>query len=69
VARRVGDGWSTPVNLGPEVNGQGDEGCAAFSPDGKYFFFCSNREQRATRGEDAPWSIYYMEARFLLRPR
>ncbi len=69
VAKRDGDGWFAPVNLGPDINDLDDASCAAFSPDGKYFFFCSNREQRATLGEDAPWSIYYMEARFLMLPR
>ncbi len=68
-ARRTPDGWSTPVNLGADINDLGDEGCAAFSPDGRYFFFCSNREQRATLGEDAPLSIYYLETRFLQLPR
>lgn len=69
VAKRVGDAWSTPMNLGPDINDLDDASCAAFSPDGKYFFFCSNREQRATLGENAPWSIYYMEARFLMLPK
>ena len=69
VAKREGVGWSVPMNLGPDINDLDDASCAAFSPDGKYFFFCSNREQRATLGDDAPWSIYYIEARFLMLPK
>jgi hypothetical protein len=69
VSRREGDGWSVPVNLGPEVNSMAQESRPSFSPDGRYFFFSSNRARVATVGDDAPWSLYYMEAKYLLLPR
>jgi hypothetical protein len=43
VARRSGDSWSEPRNLGDAVNSTGSEYGAKPSPDGKYLFFCSNR--------------------------
>ncbi len=33
--------WDNPVNLGPEVNTQYDEGGIYITPDGKTLFFCS----------------------------
>ena len=33
--------WSTPVNMGPEINKTGDELCPIVDPDGKYFFYSS----------------------------
>jgi hypothetical protein len=35
--------WSTPLNMGPEVNSKFTERFAKVSPDGKYLFFGSNR--------------------------
>jgi tetratricopeptide (TPR) repeat protein len=34
--------WGKPVNLGPEVNSEYDEGAMFLAPDGKTLFFCSN---------------------------
>ena len=35
--------WTTPVNLGPAVNGPGDDWCPAISPDALRLIFQSNR--------------------------
>jgi Tol biopolymer transport system component len=45
VAQRhsVEDPWGTPVNLGPKINGPAGEFCTAFSPDGHWMVFVSNR--------------------------
>ena len=61
-AVRSGDGYSDPVNLGPLINGQGNEGCATFSPDGKYFYFCRDE------GEGTPSNLFYLESEFLPLP-
>ncbi|MBS1634275.1 MAG: PD40 domain-containing protein [Bacteroidetes bacterium] len=34
--------WDKPVNLGPEINSEYDEGGVFLAPDGKTLFFCSN---------------------------
>ena len=40
---RVDDPWGSPVNLGPAVNTDSDEGNPAFSRDGRLLFFQSKR--------------------------
>jgi len=35
--------WSIPQRMNPEINTTGREFCPMVSPDGKYFFFASNR--------------------------
>ncbi len=63
---KKGDGWSIPKNLGPVVNSSQSEGSPSFSPDGKYFYFSSNRgDTKDTNGERI-WNLYYMETRFLM---
>ncbi len=42
--RKPDRSWGAPRNLGPGINTDMFEYCPAFSPDGKYFFFASNRE-------------------------
>jgi Tol biopolymer transport system component len=39
--RKTKTEWDTPVNLGPEINTQYDEGGLYVTPDGKTLFFCS----------------------------
>jgi len=39
----VKDSWGAPVNLGPTVNTDANEGVPAFSRDGHWMFFTSNR--------------------------
>ena len=36
--------WSTPKNLGPEVNTTGTDDSPNVSPDGKYWFFCKDND-------------------------
>lgn len=44
VFRGADDSWSEPVHMGPAVNSRaGQEFSPYVSPDGKYFFFMSNR--------------------------
>lgn len=43
-ARKVGDGWSPAVNLGPPVNTSAWESQPSISPDGKTLYFTSNRQ-------------------------
>lgn len=43
VSERSGDGWSEPRNLGPGINGPGNEAFPAFAPDGT-LYFASDRE-------------------------
>ena len=63
VARRNEDGYGESLNLGPIINGSGNEGCATFSPDGRYFYFCRDE------GEGTPSNIFFVETRFLPLPR
>lgn len=39
--RSKGGEWSEPVNLGPDINTEYDEGGLYIAPDGKTLFFCS----------------------------
>ena len=43
VVPRDGDGWATPVNLGPAVNTEHGETSPELSPDGRALFFTSDR--------------------------
>ncbi len=44
--------WSTPQNMGKEINKTGGEFCPMVDPDGKYFFFTSNHiTEKETSGE------------------
>lgn len=62
-SQKTENGWSAPVNLGPEVNSYYNEASPSFSPDGKYFYFTSDKAGNGI------WSIYYMETEFLFLPR
>jgi len=42
-ARRMGDDWSRPVNLGPPVNTSSWDSQPSISPDGRTLYFVSNR--------------------------
>ncbi len=61
-ARSSGNGWAEPLNLGPEINGVGNESGASFSPDGKYFYFTSEREGASQS------DIYYLETKYVPFP-
>lgn len=47
--------WGRPVNMGPAVNSAQSERFAGLSPDGKYFFFGSNRASTLP-------DVYWMDA-------
>lgn len=43
MVKRLGKNeWDKPVNLGPEINTEYDEGGVFLAPDGKTLFFCAN---------------------------
>ncbi len=50
--------WIKPINMGPEINSKFHEYCPIVSPDGKYFFFTSNR----LGNED----IYWVDSKVIL---
>lgn len=41
--KKPDNSWSEPENLGNEINSGASEYGSSFSPDGRYFFFTSNR--------------------------
>jgi tetratricopeptide (TPR) repeat protein len=43
--------WTHPINIGPELNSSGSEGRACVTPDGKYFFFYSDRKTDVPKGK------------------
>lgn len=48
--------WGKPINMGPKINTSSFERFAKVSPDGKYLFFGSNRNQTETQpGFDIFW--------------
>jgi len=61
VSRFDGGRWSAPENLGAPINGPADEMSPAWSPDGRTFYFSSNR--LAAGPEGAPWSATLRAAR------
>ncbi|MEL6811034.1 MAG: hypothetical protein AAFP76_06845 [Bacteroidota bacterium] len=65
-SRLVNGIWSKPKNLGPIVNTDRNEVAPRFSPDGKYFFFSSDRGDHYDTYGEPLWSIYYMETQFLM---
>ncbi len=60
IAFRDSDGsWKTPVNLGANINGPGDDSEAHISNDGRYFFFTSERDG------DLGYNPYWVKSDFL----
>ena len=60
--RNKDDSWNLPVNMGPKINSASAERFARISPDGKYLFFGSARDQSpGKRGFD----IYWIDARVI----
>ncbi len=63
-ARRIDDGWSRPVNLGPPVNTSSWDSQPSISPDGRTLYFVSNRRGNygrmdiwmSVRNNDGKWS-------------
>lgn len=64
-ARKINGKWSKPINMGIAVNSYSDDSFPSFSPDGKYFFFSSNRAGNKDANSELIWDLYYMETRFL----
>ena len=59
VAESTEHGWGPPRLLPEPINSPDGDGYPSFSPDGRWFFFASERAR------DATWSIYYMETEAL----
>jgi hypothetical protein len=55
--RRNDGSFTAPISLGPTVNGPATEMFASLSPDGRYFFFCSDRT--------GDFEVYWVDAGFL----
>lgn len=49
--------WGKPINMGGGINSNAHEYCPSLSPDGKYLFFTSNRNN----GDD----IYWVDAKII----
>ncbi len=58
-SKNINGKWTTPQNLGVLINTVSNESFPSFSPDGKYFYFSSDREDKEH------WKLYYLETRFL----
>jgi hypothetical protein len=60
ITTRGADGkWEPLVNLGPLINGPGDDRCPAWTPDGKIFLFDSTRG--AGFGGMDIWWVYFKD--------
>lgn len=63
VFRDAQDRWSRPINLGEAVNTAANEEYSPYvSPDGKWFFFMSQRETRPVLPAGAPLSFAGLKA-------
>lgn len=67
------NGWTRPKNLGPKINGKGQEISAYVTPNGRYFFFASMRRegdwpagQRPDRAKNGLGDVYQMDLEALL---
>lgn len=56
------DRWTVPVNMGPKINTAFSERFARLSPDGKYLFFGSGRNQSA---DNFGFDIYWIDAKVI----
>lgn len=65
-ARKINGQWSKPRNMGLAVNSYSDDSFPSFSPDGKYFFFSSNRIGNKDASGELVWDLFYVETRFLV---
>jgi hypothetical protein len=54
--------WQNPVNMGPKINSNGMERFPRVSPDGKYLFFASNRDQ--SNGK-VGFDFYWIDAKVI----
>lgn len=51
--------WGMPINMGSQINSASMERFPRLSPDGKYLFFASNRDQSAGK---VGFDIYWIDA-------
>lgn len=59
VSHRLGDGWSVPRNLGPEINSSAYDFAPVLHPDGRHLLFSSNRG--TDQEETGRQNIYIVE--------
>jgi Tol biopolymer transport system component len=61
--RKNGDSWTEPVNMGEKINSSAAEWIPYVTPDGKYFFFTSNKSGNR--------EIYWVDAKIIeeLKPK
>lgn len=62
--RRPDDSWGPPIHLGPEINSASEENWPVISPDGKYLFFSSGRDD-----PNGFPDIYWVDAEAVTRLR
>jgi Tol biopolymer transport system component len=55
-------GWGIPLNMGPKINSDQMERFPRLSPDGKYFFFGSNRDKSEGK---VGFDIYWIDAKII----
>jgi hypothetical protein len=60
VSERTDFGWGPPRLLAEPLNSEANDGYPSFSPDGRFFFFASDR-----RAPGEAWTIYYVSASVL----
>lgn len=60
VSRQNEHGWDAPVPLPAPVNSPANDGYPSFSPDGRFFFFASDRSARG-----GYYDIWYVESDIL----
>lgn len=64
VARRTDHGWSDPWPLPEPINSDRNDGWPAFSPDGEYFLWSSDRE-----GPGGMYDVYFVSVSALQLPQ
>ncbi len=68
ISFREEDGqWSTPQNLGPDINSVAKDGYPYVTPDGKYLFFNSSRISEINQSsiQGGPGNMYWVNTEFL----
>lgn len=64
----IGSHWSTPQNLGPEINTIYDEVTPYLAPDRRTLYFSSNHPERSMGGFDILKSVYNQSRQFWSAP-
>jgi Tol biopolymer transport system component len=54
--------WSQSINMGPKINGIGNELCPYLSPDGKYLFYTRQTRTSITDPDEPLTRDYYFKA-------